>query len=182
MQYFTDAVLRAMFARAGFEVTRFDSIKDGHDYGYHLIPTTPREASWPGRTNVPADLPLRLTARIAAGRARLAALDGPVALYGACAYAQAFMGLYPDLCSAPFILDDTESYDGHEAYSRLGRLAVRKPTPEILAGLRHVVVSAWLHDGAIAARLASLGYSGDVLSLRSDGLAGTADHPPSLFA
>lgn len=182
VQYFTDAVLRAMFARAGFEVTRFDSIKDGHDYGYHLIPAAPREIPWPGRANVPTDLPRRIAARLAAGRTRLAGLDGPVALYGACAYAQAFMGVYPDLCSAPLILDDTESYDGHEAYSRLGRLAVRKPTPEILAELRHVVISAWLHDSAIAARLAALGYSGSVLSLRSDNLAGTSGHPPSLFA
>jgi SAM-dependent methyltransferase len=182
VQYFTDAVLRGMFARAGFEVTRFDSIKDGHDYGYHLIPAASREVPWPGHVNVPDDLPLRLAARLATGRVRLAALDGPVAFYGACAYAQAAMGVYADLCKTPLILDDTDAYEGHEAYSRLGRFAVRKPTPGILAGISHVVVSAWLHDAAIAARLASLGYAGNILSLRADDLAGTAGHPPSLFA
>jgi hypothetical protein len=79
------------------------------------------------------------------------------------------------------IFDDTPGYRHHEVYCSAWRKPVLLPSAELLAPISNVVIASYLHDRAIAERLANLGYTGTIFTVRSDEDAGRAT-PVSLFA
>ena len=108
-----------------------------------------------------------MRSRIDAARARIDAMAGNIAIYGACAYSQGLFGLYSDI-SPIAAFDDTAAYEGHEAFWQGGRLTVYRPTAERLADIDHVIVCAYLHDEPIAENLRRCGFAGKAYSLRTD--------------
>ncbi len=181
IQYFSRAIMECLLTHAGLSVDHVTSIKDGHDMGFTVSAANIRDVPWPAPSESLFLLGERLTARIKAGAEHLKRMKGGVALYGACAYAQTLMGLYPEMMPEAQMFDDTESYAGHEVYCRSARLPVALPTAPTLASHANVVICAWLHDRAIAERLAQFGYKGSVFSLRSDPQVDRDGQPPSLF-
>jgi SAM-dependent methyltransferase len=179
VHYYRGAEIELLFARAGFAVEQVIDVKSGHDTAYLLR----ARASAGGDLPTPAadDLAAALEVRRAQGRRRLAAIDGPIALYGANAYSQALLGLYPDIATFAAMFDDTPSYAGQCAYGPSIELAIERPQPDRLDGIAAVVITAYLHDRDIAAKLQALGYRGPVYSVRTDREAGIGARPPSLF-
>jgi len=181
VQYYRRPQIEALFARAGLAVAETVEVKEGHDIGFILRGAQPAPAAPPGATAMPAGLGARLSAHRARGEARLGALGARVALYGANAYSQALLGLYPDAGNLVAMFDDTPGYAGRDAYGRSTVLAIRQPSAALLRDVDAVVITAYLHDLTIARKLAGLGFTGPVLSVRADRAAGRDGRSPSLF-
>lgn len=168
VHYYRRAEMELLLARAGFAVAEVFDIKQGHDMGFLLRTAKPlaREA------RASSDLsPSKFAAALADLRSqaakRLAAIDGPIALYGANAYAQALLGLYQE--STPFaaVFDDTASYAGRCVYGPAGEIAIEPPRGERLAGMAAIVIAAYLHDAEIARKISATGFRGPVYTLRA---------------
>jgi 2-polyprenyl-3-methyl-5-hydroxy-6-metoxy-1,4-benzoquinol methylase len=180
VQYFTASRFEQLFAGVGFCSVRSWKLKGGHDIGYVLRAATPNATKVHLSSSL-AGLRERLATHRRAGDVRLRSLGNGIALYGACAYSQALLGLYPDISIPAAILDDTPGYRDHEVYSRTWSKRVVAPSPDTLNGVRHVIIASYLHDKTIAERLTAIGYSGSILTLRSDHQASRIV-PLSLFA
>jgi SAM-dependent methyltransferase len=173
VHYYRRAEMELLLRRAGFIVEDAFDIKKGHDVGFLLRATGVREV---GTCLSPEISPDRLSARFAAHRAqgaqRLAAITGPIALYGANAYAQALLGLYQE--STPFaaMLDDTTSYAGRCIYGPAGEIKIEPPRSERLAGIAAVVIAAYLHDAEIERKVSGMDFRGPVYTLRAPGPEG----------
>jgi SAM-dependent methyltransferase len=179
VQYFTTRIFEQLLAQAGFVVRRSWKLKGGHDMGYVLGLVTPSVAAWSGKPSLDS-LVERLRARRRAGEIRLRSLQGGTAFYGACAYLQALLGHYPNLPVPAAIFDDTPGYRHHEVYCSAWRKPVLLPSAELLAPISNIVIASYLHDRAIAERLAKLGYTGSIFTMRCDEDAGRAA-PDCLF-
>jgi SAM-dependent methyltransferase len=180
VQYFTASRFEQLFARVGFCAVRSSMLKGGHDVGYVLGVAAPNAAKVHPIASL-GELRERLASHRHAGSARLRSLGNGIALYGACAYSQALLGLYPGISIPTAILDDTPAYRDHEVYNHTWSKRVVAPSPETLNGVRHVIIASYLHDQTIVEKLTALGYSGSIMTLRSDHQAGRMA-PPSLFA
>jgi len=173
VHYYRRAEMELLLRRAGFAIEDVFDIKNGHDVGFLLRASASREIN--GCLS-PDILPDALSARFAAQRAegarRLAAISGPIALYGANAYAQAMLGLYQQ--STPFaaVLDDTASYAGRCVYGPAGEIEIEPPRSERLAGIAAVVITAYLHDAEISRKLHGMEFRGPVYTVRAPGSEG----------
>ena len=181
VQYFTAKMFEQLLARVGFHTMRSWLLKGGHDMGY-LLALAPPDATM---RNVECagvvGLRERLKARRAAGEKKLRAMGDQFAIYGACAYSQSLLGLYSDMQAPAAVFDDTVGYRNQEVYHQAWRSPVVAPSAEALTGIRNVIIASYLHDRPIADRLVALGYSGSILTLRSDDGAGRTA-PSSFFA
>jgi len=168
VHYYRRAEMELLLARAGFAVAEVFDIKQGHDMGFLLRAAKPlaREArASPDFSSV--EFGAALAERRARAAQCLAAIDGPIALYGANAYAQALLGLYQQ--STPFaaVFDDTASYAGRCVYGPAGEITIEPPSIGRLAGMAAVVIAAYLHDAEIARKIAAMGFRGSVHTLRA---------------
>ena len=179
VQYFRHAVLAALFSRCGLRVLRSQVVKNGHDVGY-LLGAGESTADGPAPIGAAA-LARRLEARRKRG-AEQSAGAGRIALYGACAYSQTILALYGDHAAIDLVFDDTPAYRGFCAYSPHREIAVAAPSSEALRPFATVIITAYLHDEVIGARLRQLGFRGRVRSVRADAAAGQGTAPLSLFA
>ena len=123
VQYFTAKMFERLLARVGFRILRSWSLKGGHDMGYMLTLTPPNAAFLQQSSTALNGLRERLEARWAAGSKKLQALGNEFAIYGACAYSQSLLGLYPQMPAPTAVFDDTVGYHDQEIYHR----AWRKP-------------------------------------------------------
>jgi len=181
VHYYRGGAIEAVLARAGFAVLETLDIKDGHDAGLLLAPVAPKPGAMTA-AHADRSLVTALCLRRAAGRKRLKEVGGAIALYGANAYSQALLGLYPDAARFTVMLDDTPMYEGQRAYGPGGDIPIGRPRRELLEGISAVVITAYLHDAVIDAKLREMDWRGPVLTVRSDALAGEEGRPPSLFA
>jgi 2-polyprenyl-3-methyl-5-hydroxy-6-metoxy-1,4-benzoquinol methylase len=180
VHYFSDEVLTSMMRTAGLEIVRVLPVKSGHDAGYVLRVASPGTASAAAGTRSAA-LATLLDRRRAQGAKRLAATAGPVALYGATAYSQALLGLYPELRDLDVAFDDTVAYHGQQIYGGRVAVAIEPRSRPRLAALGTVIITAYLHDAVIYRKLLEMGFAGTVYSLRCDEAAGRDGRPHSLF-
>ena len=182
VQYYRHAAMATLLARAGFEIIETTDIKDGHDRGVLLKAARPRPEATATRIAA-GDLAERLARRRKLGAEKLAALGGgAIALYGANAYSQALLGLYPKGARYAIMFDDTPMYEGQRAYGPGIDIAIRRPATDAFAGISAVVVTSYLHDVVISRKVRDFGFKGPIYSVRADATAGTGDTPPSLFA
>lgn len=181
VHYFRSEAIETMLARAGFAVVEKISIKDGHDLGLLLRPVAPDpDLAAPIAPSL-GEVTGRLSARRLRGEAKLMAITGDVALYGANAYSQALLGLYPAAARFVRVFDDTPMYIDLRAYGPKIDLPIGPPTAEALSKLAAVVITAYLHDAPIATKLRAMGYGGAIYTVRADELAGRGERPPTLF-
>ena len=181
VHYYRCRELEVLFARAGLAIAETVDVKNGHDVGFILRPVAPRAASPPARSCDATALAAALANRRRLGGERLAALKGAIALYGANAYSQAILGLYPDAANYSIVFDDTPMYAGQRAYGPGIDIEIRPPDAERLKAVDAIVITAYLHDVAINHKLQSFGFPGPVYTVRADALSGTGGAPPSLF-
>ncbi len=170
VHYYRRIEMELLLARAGFAVAEVFDIKQGHDMGFLLRAAKPLAHETSASSDIsPSKFAAALTERRARAAQRLAAIDGPIALYGANAYAQALLGLYQE--STPFaaVFDDTASYAGRCVYGPAGEIGIEPPSAERLAGMAAVVIAAYLHDAEIARKIAAMGFRGPVYTLRAPG-------------
>src|SRR6185436_9077369 len=102
-----------------------------------------------------------------------ATIRGPIALYGANAYSQAFLALYHEAGVFPVVFDDTPAYAGRCAYGPAGDIPIELPRADRLRGIGAVVITAYLHDRDIARKVRALGFDGPIHSVRADAVAGS---------
>ncbi len=173
VHYYRRAEMEHLLARAGFALAEVYDIKQGHDMGFVLRATKPLARDPCTSSDLsPSILATALAERRARAAQRLAAINGPIALYGANAYAQALLGLYQE--STPFaaVFDDTASYAGRCVYGPAGEITIELPSTERLAGMAAVVIAAYLHDAEIARKIAAGGFRRTVYTLRAPGSDG----------
>jgi 2-polyprenyl-3-methyl-5-hydroxy-6-metoxy-1,4-benzoquinol methylase len=181
VHYYRRRELEVLFARAGFEIVETINIKNGHDIGFILRPVTPSAPSVPAVSTDARAFADGLAGRRRMGNQRLAALKGTIALYGANAYSQAILGLYPDAVKYGIVFDDTPMYEGQRAYGPGGDIEIRPPDTARLKTVDAVIITAYLHDVVINKKLQSFGFPGAVYTVRADALSGVGGAPPSLF-
>lgn len=179
VHYFRPALAEVLLRRAGFDVFETHPIKNGHDVAFLVHPTVPADID-PPTADGRSGWATALAERIGRGRHTLDSIAGPIALYGANAYSQAFLALYPDVAISD-MFDDTPFYRGQSAYGPGGEIAIEGPNVERLQAVSAVIITAYLHDGIIAEKIRALGYRGPVYTVRADPAAGTDGIPPSLF-
>jgi 2-polyprenyl-3-methyl-5-hydroxy-6-metoxy-1,4-benzoquinol methylase len=179
VHYYRRPHLETLFARAKFDVVDVVAIKNGHDVGFVLAPTRAKPIA-PAPRAGGAQLSARLAERRHAGRKRLKAMNGTVALYGANAYSQALLGLYPDLPVAA-MFDDTPTYEGQFAYGPQTDIRISVPSADALRSVDTVVITAYLHDQAISQKLRAQGYAGPIFTVRSEPELGAAEINAGLF-
>ena len=180
VHYYRRQALETLFARAGFAIANVVSVKNGHDTGFLLRPVSRSERQAPASSDG-GYLPAAFATRRARGRERLDGLRGSVGLYGANAYSQALLALYPDFAGFGTMFDDTPQYKGQRAYGPGHDLTIGPPSMEQLLGLEAVVITAYLHDLVIARKLRALGFARPIYTLRSDSAVGKGEIPAGLF-
>jgi SAM-dependent methyltransferase len=181
VHYYRRAWFETLLRRAGFEVIDVTDVKDFHDRGFLLRAATPAATAAPPPPIDRGPLAKDLAARVETGRQRLRAFQGAVALYGANAYSQALLGLFPHDARYTLMLDDTPMYEGQRAYGPDIDIPIQRPSPAALQAVDGVVITAYLHDAGIAGNVRRLGYDGPLYTARADSLAGTGDRPEGLF-
>jgi SAM-dependent methyltransferase len=180
VHYYRVREMDVLFRWTGLEVIDGVDLKAGHDIGFVLRAGSPVMVGTPSPSL--DDLDTALVWRREQGRRRLAALRGPIALYGANAYSQAFLALYHEFAAFPVMFDDTPAYAGRCAYGPSGDIPIELPCADRLRGIGAVVITAYLHDRDIARKVRALGFDGPILSVRADGDYDRSDGaPPSLF-
>lgn len=180
VHYYRRSVCEALFARSGFEVAETVSIKDGHDVGFLLRPVGARAVQAP-KTSLRRDFSGILARRRSRGQERLNAIAGNVALYGANAYSQALLGLYPTAARYTAMFDDTAMYQGQRAYGPGVDIEIHPPGAALLRDVDAVVITAYLHDAVIGAKLRQLGFAGPICTVRADGRLDPAVAMAGLF-
>ncbi|KJC54777.1 hypothetical protein UB31_03945 [Bradyrhizobium sp. LTSP849] len=168
VHYYRRGEMEWLLARAGFAIEEVFDIKQGHDMGFLLRAVTPLAREARASFDIsPSEFAAALAERRARAAQRLAAINGPIALYGANAYAQALLGLYQDSTRFDAMFDDTTSYAGRCVYGPAGEIAIEPPSGERLAGMAAVVIAAYLHDAEIARKIAAMEFRGPVYTLRA---------------
>lgn len=159
VQYFLEGQFPEIAARAGLQVVRCWTLKEGHDMGYLLGNGEPRPL--PARPALSQQPDFQ--ARIEREQRLLENWSGKSAIYGANWQGTCFFHLYriPILTCA---LDDTPAYRGSYLEGRFGRLPILAPAAQQLKGLKTIFVTAHLHFKVIEARLRSLGFDGIILN------------------
>ena len=182
VHYYRLAAMEVLFARSGFDLVETLEIKDGHDVGFLLRASAVQPAAKPVKNLTPGALAGALDERRKIGGERLAKLFGKkLALYGANAYSQALLGLYPGAADYAIMFDDTPMYEGQRAYGPGIDIEIFRPRSDLLTGIEAVIVTAYLHDVVISKNLRNLGFKGAIYTVRVDKHAGQGDVPPSLF-
>ena len=102
-------------------------------------------------------------------------------LYGATAYSQALVGLYPDTTFGELIFDDNSDYWGHRVYSRQQEIHIVKPDNQSLNSDDTVIICAYLHTEEIGSRLRNAGFKGKILTLGEPGYGNEKLGISSLF-
>jgi 2-polyprenyl-3-methyl-5-hydroxy-6-metoxy-1,4-benzoquinol methylase len=170
VHYYRRAEMELLLARAGFVVVEVFDIKQGHDMGFLLRAAAPSvREPWASSGISPPEFAVALAERRTRAAQRLTAIDGPIALYGANAYAQALLGLYHESTAFAAVFDDTASYAGRCVYGPAGEIGIEPPRAERLAGMAAIVIAAYLHDAEIARKIAAMGFRGPVYTLRAPG-------------
>lgn len=181
VHYFYRTHLDVLMRRAGLIPYRSYDIKNSHDIGFMVRTGQPEVIEVPIYAKERSSFADGLIGRINKARTCLTEIHGKTALYGATVYSQAFTALFPEFKNISVVFDDTDSYAGHCIYGDFGQAKVEKPSVERLEELEAVIIAAHLHDKVIYRKLLSLGFKGNVYSLRPDDLAGTEGYPQSLI-
>jgi 2-polyprenyl-3-methyl-5-hydroxy-6-metoxy-1,4-benzoquinol methylase len=181
VHYYRHREMEVLFARAGFAIEESIEIKNGHDVGFILRPVKPHATTPASGALEASAFAAALAERRTLGQQRLAALKGTIGLYGANAYSQALLGLYPDAAKFGIVFDDTPMYAGQRAYGPGLDIPIEAPRAERFPKLGAVVIAAYLHDLVIARKLRAFNFDRPIYTVRSDAQAGQGEVPPSLF-
>jgi 2-polyprenyl-3-methyl-5-hydroxy-6-metoxy-1,4-benzoquinol methylase len=180
VHFYTRPHLEALFTRSGFESVDVIDVKDGHDVAFLLRPVKPGNGAIPRKTDG-ASFARELSERRAHGGERIAEIKGSIALYGANAYSQALLGVYPTFTNFTAMFDDTPMYNGQKAYGPSHDITITPPSADLIRKVDAVIVTAYLHDLVISRKVRQLGFNGPIYTVRSDKQAGQGEVPPSLF-
>jgi hypothetical protein len=172
VHYYQHREIETLLARSGFAIVEKFDIKKGHDVGFLLRAQAAQECNMSPSTVSPDILSSAFAERRARAADRLATIDGPIALYGANAYAQALLGLYQETIPFAAMFDDTAAYAGQCVYGPAGDIRIELPSGDRLAGMAALVITAYLHDVEIARKVSAAGFRGPVYTLRASGPEG----------
>ena len=187
MSYFSESFVEWFVRKAGFEIEDKRSLCDGHDVGYVLrksrtlskLRALPVQPS-PHMQVTNAE---RFSETYAKGQ-RLARLlqKKQIALYGANAHMQSFIGLFGgSLFQIKHIFDDSPiSHGKYVAIPGEVEHYVEITPPPLLGSdvwrsLSVIVICCYLHDEVILQKLRSYGYGGRIYSLRPSSLHSDTD-------
>ena len=164
VQYFTQDNFRALAARAGLAPLHTLSIMEGHDFGV-LFQAVDRCEGGALKGIAAEGLAGRLASRQTLARETLAALPGPVALYGASPHSQVFLNHVGDATRFAAVLDDNPRNSGWCLYNDRQVVPVLTAAAR-LGDYRSIVIGAYLHDAVIAERLKKAGAGCRIVSTR----------------
>jgi SAM-dependent methyltransferase len=192
VSYFSESSVEYFTRKAGFEIEDKRSLLDGHDIGYVL-------RKWRALSEVKAlavqpsphmqVINAERFSEVYAKGQRLARLlqNNQIALYGANAYMQAFIGLFGrNLFKIKHIFDDSPVSHGKYVVIPGTVPYYVEITPPPLSGsdvwrsLSVIVICCYLHDEVVLQKLRYSGYGGRVYSLRPSSLRRNTD-PASFF-
>jgi hypothetical protein len=106
----------------------------------------------------------------------MAALPGPIALYGASPHSQVFLNHIAGAARVTAVLDDNPRSSGWALYNADHMVPVLETASAPVASYKSIVIGAYLHDRVIAERLVRRGATCAPLTIRSG--VRTAGSPP----
>ena len=174
IHYFSSSVIERVILNIGFQIIDFEEIKDGHDLRFMLqkasIPLEPQSLTQTPEVARSCRLKKEFTAKRLSGEDTLDSLaNRTIALYGATANCQAFVGLYePKLQNVVCVIDDTPSYNEMEVWISGIPIPIRTISDESIENVDTIIITAYLHDSTIYAKLRRSGFLGNIFTLRSN--------------
>ena len=161
VQYYQKEQIQYLFNLEGFEIKEVQDIKKGHDIGFILKVKENIE------TNIPKvkEFKIKRSTKDLVQQIK----NKQVALYGANAYSQSFLGLYGNDIKIKYVFDDTKEYKNLFVYQDLENLIpILIPDKNNISKVDLIIITAYLHDETISKKLHKLGYNGRVLTVRTD--------------
>ena len=175
VQYFSRANMAAILGRCGLYPKRWIDIKGGHDFGVLAQAGNGDEIDLvPFKKSALSDLGNRFCNRISAARRHVMTLPGPIAIYGATTQSQSFINFMDGAISIAAVIDDGAEKVGWMLYDRTQRIKVEHGDNVDISSYATIIIGAYLHETAIAARLRENGYSGTLVSIRPHPAGGDA--------
>ena len=169
VHYYSRDILRAIIESLGFELIRDINIKDGHDVGMLFkVAEVPNELRLPPSEWGDNDRTFRerIHEQIERTRSTLSSLNCPIGIYGATLHGQSFLNIIPEDVKLVAAFDDNELVQRHSLYNRFQRIDVFPPEQSHIALCGAIIITAYLHDEEIAARLRAKGFEGEIYSTR----------------
>jgi|GEM_PF-636823 2-polyprenyl-3-methyl-5-hydroxy-6-metoxy-1,4-benzoquinol methylase len=166
VHYFMPENVISLAACHGLEMVRTQFIKDQHDVGILFIR---KNCDTPLVSKCSYDmgsLKCRLQERERAYHNAIAKQHGRLALYGATMQGSVFFGLVENDNQFTCVLDDNSMNYDFVLRGRAKNLLIMPPNKAVLADLDAIVITAYLHDTAIAERLRDMNFLGRIFTTR----------------
>jgi len=167
VQYFSRSNFIALARTAGMDAMKVLDIKDGHDFGVLF------KASQPVITDdfsmefpEVVTLDRNLKSKTSRSRNEVARIEGKTALYGATPHGQVYFNSLAGSGEFTCVFDDSPMNAGYAFYDPRRKVPVRPALKDDLLTHDAIIITAYLHDTAIASRLRGLGFSGAIYSTR----------------
>ena len=166
LSYFSSQVIERVFRIGGLTAIAKRDLLNGRDIGFCLRKAKDNLTMNGAKLDTKKFSP-SLETNIRNAEVRIVDLmtGKKTAIYGANAGSQALFGFFPQI-KPEFLFDDTPSYAGAFGYSSEGRFEIMKPSSESLSRVQSVVIAAYIHDKVIAEKMRTLGFLGEIYSLR----------------
>lgn len=171
VHYFDEPTLTGLADSVGLSMVRSHLIKDGHDFGILFKRTRSREVE--GRPRKPEHSKIARWQNVL--QRQYNALDrfdierlGKVALYGATMHGTVFLNhlKQKDDSRIAAVFDDNPGYGNLGLYTAKRAVPTVMPSTDSVGQFNTIIITAYLHDVAIARKLRSLDYQGQVFSVR----------------
>jgi SAM-dependent methyltransferase len=180
IQYFDTSLLENMMWNSGLKTEELRRLNNGHDVGYHVKKMGPTEEIRPLKGKEINSFSERLEKKRTQGRKVLSGC-GNIGIYGATAYSQAMLGLYPELDTVVAAFDDTPNYEGLTMYGGKKNVNIMRPEPDLFFSLDTIIITAYMHDKVISEKIRRMNFKGNIFTVRTDLLCGKDGRPQSLF-
>lgn len=162
IHYYHERNIKKLFAKIGFKVIKKKFLKNSHDMGF-LIQKSKR--NFYTKTNFYES---KETVQLFKVKARKLDKRKKIALYGANAYSQSFLGLYADKLNIIKVFDDTPFYENNFCYYMKNLYPIYIPNKYNIHQVDEIIITAYLHDDSIFRKLESLEFQGNVYTVRND--------------
>ncbi len=161
VHYYFENNAKKLFQKLGFKVSQTQYLKNGHDIGFLLSKSLTNESKVAKNFNKKEFNPFNI-ANIEISK------KNKIALYGANAYSQSFLGLYALKFNILKVFDDTPVYKDNFCYYKNKFYPILIPNSKNIKEIDDIIITAYLHDSSIFKKLVKLGFKGNIFTLRNE--------------
>ena len=161
VHYYFEENIKILFAKFNFEVIDIQHLKNGHDFGFLL------KKNYEIKNNL-SILPYPQAYDNWIVKSAEINKKAKVALYGANAYSQSFLGMFASKLNIINVFDDTQFYQGNFCYHSNQYYPIEIPSSDNINNVDNIIITAYLHDETIQERILNLNFKGIIYTVRSE--------------